>query len=89
MPHRMPVMNEPQIPLEPQGSVGFVARSEDKGGGILPLGQHAYRFNYLCVSNVSPDALVTDINQHSVHGWEVVQILLNGTTFVAFLKRPQ
>ncbi len=81
-------MNTAPIPLETHGSTGFIARSDETAGGILPPGEHARRFRYLSVSNVSPEALVTDINQYSTQGWEVAQILLNGGTFVAFLKRP-
>lgn len=81
-------MKETQIPLEPQTGAAFVPRSESASGAILPAGEHARRFRYLSVSNTSPDAMVTEINQHSTQGWEVVQILLNNTMFVAFLKRP-
>lgn len=81
-------MKETQIPLEPQASTVFVTRAEDVGSAILPPGEHARRFRYLSVSNSSPDALVAEINRNSMQGWEVSQILLNGATFVAFLKRP-
>ena len=81
-------MNEPQIPLEPQPNPGFSAHPEEKSGGILPLGQHAQRFLYQCASNASPETLVTEINKQAAQGWEVMQILFSGTTFVAFLKRP-
>ena len=78
-------MNQPKIPLEPQAGAGFGARSTDMDGDILPMGQH--RFSYLSLSNASHEALVLEINEQAVHGWEVMQILLNGATFVAFLRR--
>jgi len=78
-------MKQAKIPLEPQAGAGFGAHAEDASSSILPPGQH--RFSYLSMSNESPEALVMEINQQAAHGWEVIQVVLKGTTFVAFLKR--